>query len=702
MNTNRQQKSLRSQLILGYVAVVFLTTALATVPAVWLIRTYLDRQLWLQLDQGIQTAQALYAAAQTDIANTAALTAHRPSLSTLVACGNRPALESYLSALRADTAFDLLAVCRGAEELARVAAKPFEKEPCSIKGDARFYLIDLYEVPQVWLLDWQAVSNLESEEVRVIVGRMLDQDFMLQLHRQIGYEHMLWADNTLVATSLSDDLTPPPDQQEYHTPGSGPTTQTAYYTFALNRQPFYSARFPLEGSWLQAEVVLPIADTIAIQRRLIGILAGTVLGTALLASLLVTLLARRLSRPLIQLAGAAAAMSRGDLNRPIQIEIPTQEVALVAQALERARLDLQQVLLRLQQEKDWADHLLESIVEGIVTLDSQGRIAYFSSGAERITGWQRDAVIGQSIDRIFKLAEERTPFSERIPQPGQHEKLVITLADARQATLAFTDARLAPSRAGEEAAQVLVFRDVSDEEAVHRLLGEFLGTIAHEFKTPLAALAASLELLQDQGPDLNEGELEELLTSLHLGILRLQTLVDNLLESANIEARRFRISLKPCELGSIVKEASQMMEPLLRKYGQTLRVALPEPTPLIFADHRRSIQVLVNFLSNASRHGPHDADIDLSVTLEGRFARVQIGDRGPGIPVRHRAEVFRRFVRPGLQSDNERAGAGLGLSVVKAIVEAQGGQVGVTDHPGGGSIFWFTVPLAASHESTHS
>jgi K+-sensing histidine kinase KdpD len=189
-------------------------------------------------------------------------------------------------------------------------------------------------------------------------------------------------------------------------------------------------------------------------------------------------------------------------------------------------------------------------------------------------------------------------------------------------------------------------------------------------------------------------ELQELYTSLHLSILGLHTLVDNLLESANIEARRFRVSPRNYDLGNIIAEAAQTMQPLLAKYEQHLTIEMPVDIPIVRADPRRMVQVLINLLSNASRYGPPGEEIILRATVEMQYAHVAVIDRGPGIPKEYRSNVFRRFVFPNTDDSISQAGAGLGLSVVKAIVTAQGGKVGVDDRVGGGSIFWFTVPIA--------
>lgn len=210
-------------------------------------------------------------------------------------------------------------------------------------------------------------------------------------------------------------------------------------------------------------------------------------------------------------------------------------------------------------------------------------------------------------------------------------------------------------------------------------------------------MAASVELLLDQAAELSPQELRELLNTLHLGVLNLHKLVDNLLESANIEAGRFRVYPRPASLGEIIADAAATMQPLLDRHGQRLVVELPAAIPVVMADPRRAVQVLVNLLSNASnaQRGLADSQITISAAPEagGQTVRVQVADQGPGIPVEQRAALLqgRRFA--GAVSDAP-SGFGLGLSVVKAIVEGHGGRWGIDNRPGGGAVVWFTLPRA--------
>ncbi len=674
--------SLSEQMILSFVALVLLTAAAAGVPAIWLIRDQLVRQAWVQVEHGSLAAQALYAARQSELASLATLTAQRPTLHELLVQHQTEALHEYLRTLQAGSGLDLVLLCARGQAVSQVG----EPLPhlCTGSLTSGFYLLPATTPSQAWMLAAHGVEDQAAAELgTVVVGVRLDEEFVTEMRAQTGLEHTLLVAGQPLASSLGGRRSLP--TADLGDPGRS--------TFDVNGYSYFAIELPLADGDLVAEVALEVTGVAAAQRRLAWTLLGGIAAVTALASAVGAFLARRIGRPLVRLAQAAEGMSRGDLDTPLAVEPRVREVALVAQALESARVDLNRSWAELRQEKAWTDHLLEAIVEGIVTLDRRGYITFFSHGATRITGWKRQEVVGQACDRVFKPVESDAPFSKLIPPPGQRRKISVELRDGRTAILAVTGARLFPPERG-DARVALVFRDISEEEAVHRLLGHFLANVAHEFRTPLSALAASAELLLDQAPDLSPAELQELLTSLHLGVLGLQTLIDNLLESASIETGHFRVHPRPSSLGDIIADAITMMQPLLDKHEQRLVVELPAAIPVIQADPRRTAQVLINLLSNASKYGPDDAEIEVRATVEGRWVRVAVLDSGPGIPPDQRKNLFRRFVHSESANDRAQVGVGLGLSVVKAIVEAHKGQVGIEGRDGGGSVLWFTLPLA--------
>ncbi len=346
------------------------------------------------------------------------------------------------------------------------------------------------------------------------------------------------------------------------------------------------------------------------------------------------------------------------------------------------------------QSPEWAESLLQSLPEGIVTIDASGRVLSINRSAEKITGWPISEASGRSINDLLPLGAGKGHVLDRL-RPGMAiPPLNVLNRHGQDMTLAITVTSLdAP---GSSALQtVLLMRDVTSEDAAQRLRSYFLANISHEFRTPLSALKASVELLLDGVSTFTTEETLELARSIHFSVTSLQTLVDNLLESVSIEAGRFRIRRHRTDMATLVSDAVALMKPLLERRNQQLISHLPDRLPMLSADPMRLTQVLVNLLSNASKYGPTDEPIELSIEPLADCVKVSVADRGSGIPLAERDSLFHRFIRLD-QKDTAQYGVGLGLSVVKTIVESHGGAVGLDERPGGGSFFWFTLPLEAS------
>jgi PAS domain S-box-containing protein len=677
------------------------------VPAILLVRGQLDRLAWTLVAQASQTTQALLQARQSQLSNLAILTAQRPTLSDLVDGGDQGRLIAYLETLRGGAALDLVLLCGpDRQPIVGVSSPPSGRVPgtdawafaCQPDRmvpipDSRnyFYRSPPGSDPPGWLL---AAEPFPSENsISVVVGQKLDAEFLGQLRAQTGLDQIFLLDGQVLVATVAFE----PEVWEAGSAGASLTGNPPDETmveggFTSAGTFYYGARAHYNQTGLETIASLPVTGIAALQRGLTLTMSGGIAIVILLASALGYVLARRISRPLDRLRNSANALRRGNLETSIQADWQVREVAQVAYTLEDARIALRHSLEQLRLEKAWGEHLLESVVEGIITPDRQNRITFFSQGAERVTGLKKDQVLRRTIDEIFRVHGASDNFSHHLPEPGGKQEVVTVTAGSRPVSLAITRASLAPTEAG-RASLALVLRDVTNEEAIRRLLGDFLANITHEFRTPLTAQAVSIELLLDELDDLDPGELRELLTAHYLGVMSLQTLIDNLLEGASIEAGRFRVSPEPMELPEVIAKASQTMQPLMEKYGLQLQVDLPDDLPLVRADARRTSQVLVNLLSNATKWSARGSTIRLSAGADELEVRISIADQGPGIPAEQKGELFTWL--PNYQSKNPRAesGAGLGLSVVRTIVEAQGGRVGVEDGSDQGAVFWFTIPV---------
>jgi len=258
-------------------------------------------------------------------------------------------------------------------------------------------------------------------------------------------------------------------------------------------------------------------------------------------------------------------------------------------------------------------------------------------------------------------------------------------ADGARRTVIITSAGMV------DGLQVQVMRDETDLEAARRARDTILANISHEFRTPLAAQLASIELLQENLHVLPREQLEELVTSLRRGSLRLTRLIDNLLESVRIESGQLTIRQQHLQLHDVVQDAVELVGSLFAQRGQTLGIDVPEDLPSLVGDAPRLTQVFVNLLANANKFGPEGSSISIGGELDGANAKVWVEDEGPGVADPDRGSIFERFYRAS-DLEPEPRGMGLGLWIVKSIVERHDGSVRVARTAGQRTRFTVSLP----------
>jgi two-component system sensor histidine kinase ResE len=660
------------------------------VPVNLLINRQASSQAQLLLDQSVIASRAFIASEQSNLQSLALLVSQRPTLQRLLEEQDSSSTEEYLNTLREGANLNFLLVCSNGADITasgqHQAIAPF----CLAESPSGYADIDT---------EYYMYSSVDLElstgaQYKIFVGKTISS-ILRELQNETGLRYILIQQKEAIHTSdpaIQADSTLVGRILSHATQGAEISLEQRSLTIDSHRYLF--SVFELDPS-LNISLInaLNIDNQIEIQKSLSRTLIVGLFFILLIVSFLGIWQAQRISRPIVSLADSASNFRQGNLHAPLSIQSSISEINQLTNTLEDARVALEHTMTQLQAEKAWIEHLLNSIEEGMITLDNQNRITFASAAVSRIIGYEREEIIGHKADSVFPSSDGEVAFSAQLPDAGQQRRVSIRLRNGQDVLLSISKANLVPPEAS-SANRALVIRDVTNEEYIHRLLGDFMANVTHEFRTPLAALEASSELLLDNLHSLSHTEIEELLVSLNLGIINLQTLIDNLIEAASIEAGRFKVQIQDVSFDSILNEAQEMIEPLAKKYGLKLVSEPVDESIRVVADQRRTVQVLVNLLSNAIKHSPEHGTIQVNHSIGERRLSVEVIDEGGGVPLDQRKDLFRRFAH--LETTNERArqGAGLGLSVVKAIIEAQHGEVGVTDLPNGGTSFWFTLPLA--------
>jgi K+-sensing histidine kinase KdpD len=227
---------------------------------------------------------------------------------------------------------------------------------------------------------------------------------------------------------------------------------------------------------------------------------------------------------------------------------------------------------------------------------------------------------------------------------------------------------------------------------------EFVAGIAHDVRAPLATLHAALDtLLAD--PEMSRQQRDLLLRQLQHNVLWMDLLIENLTTWGGCRSGRVAAPSVRLSVSDWLEPPLALVEPILAKRHQRVCLRLPERAPLVNGDPTQLGQVMMNLLTNASRYGPPDDDIEVGVAHTEGGIRVSVRDHGAGVPAGEAQQIFQPFVR-GSNALQRGRGQGLGLHIVREIVSRHGGMVGVESAAGDGATFWFTLPTPSAGSGT--
>jgi two-component system sensor histidine kinase KdpD len=226
-------------------------------------------------------------------------------------------------------------------------------------------------------------------------------------------------------------------------------------------------------------------------------------------------------------------------------------------------------------------------------------------------------------------------------------------------------------------------------QATEKLQTALLNSISHDLRTPLVSITGALTSLDDQSDSLNDDNRKSLIVTAREEADRLNRLVGNLLSMTRIESGAIKLHLEPGDIQDVVGTALEQLGN--RVANHSIRVHIPNDFPLLPIDFTLIVQVLVNVLENAVKYSPENSLIEISADLMDGKARLQIADRGVGIPASDLTRVFDKFYR--VQRPESVSGTGLGLSISKGIIEIHKGTISAQERDGGGAVIIIELPL---------
>ena len=505
---------------------------------------------------------------------------------------------------------------------------------------------------------------------RLYVARLMDDKLAHLLTERVGLDIRLINYRTFVEGKQVDDFT------RLHSAGlSDGRTAVA----RIEPADLYAASFPVFASTGEAVALLEARLQTSDIDQSVGTLVRRLLATAIVLAALAVLagvvLGKQVTGPVATLTEAAERLGHGDFSTSIPVA-GTKEVGKLARTMEDMRNNLVNLTSALRRREAEAQAVLGGIVEGVYAVDKLRVIRYLNPQAARLLGVQAHEAIGRFCGDVLKpcLENGTRPCETRCPIVQARTDGSAQATERLNLREGFPRTTVITSAAPVEDLQVQVIRDETELEGVRRARDSVLANISHEFRTPLAAQLASIELLRDGMDTMDEEQQKELVLSLERGALRLTRLIDNLLESVRIESGQLGIRHQSVAIVEIVKDADALIGALLKQRRQTLELDIPEDLPRVDGDGPRLTQVFVNLLANASKFAPEDSTVRVGAASSNRTVTVWVEDEGPGFPEIESGSVFERFYR-GPDQEPEPGGLGLGLWIVKSIINRHEGSI---------------------------
>lgn len=330
--------------------------------------------------------------------------------------------------------------------------------------------------------------------------------------------------------------------------------------------------------------------------------------------------------------------------------------------------------------------LINTIPVGLVITNQEGEIKIASPAAFSMFQWSKGN-LPKGLKDMFVLEESVT---ELLSLSNSHEikELTALRSDGSQFHASI---RVSPFASTTVPGLLVVVEDVSAKHELEQLRQEFLSMMTHDLRTPLTSLRCFLELISEGVFDGKEGDLKRQVKGTINTSTRLINMINSLLDLHKLEAGRLNICMDDVSVPSIIEQSVESLSALAEERDIPISVFQFPENLMVRADENYTVQVLVNLLSNALKFSDKGSPVTITVRDADEFIKFIVSDKGRGISKEFQSKLFNRFEQARISDARILGGSGLGLAISKAIVEAQGGSIGVESEPGMGCAFWFTL-----------
>ena len=349
--------------------------------------------------------------------------------------------------------------------------------------------------------------------------------------------------------------------------------------------------------------------------------------------------------------------------------------------------------------------ILASIGDGLAVVDKEGKITYVNQAFEKMTGWKSEEILGRHVVEVIPRESEKgevVQFNERILNRVLAGEVVIADLTNPFYYLRKNKSRFPASSIvtpiileGEIIGVVETFRNITREKEIDKVKTEFVSLASHQLRTPLSTINWYTEMLLAGDAGKLNPEQEKYLDEVYRGSQRMVSLVNALLSVSRMDLGTFVLEPEPTDVVLLVQDTVNEQKFHLDQKKLTLTSSFEKNIPLIMADPKLVTMVVQNLLSNAVKYTPNKGKIriSLSVISEKKVLLLKISDTGYGIPRNQQSKIFSKLFRADNVREKDTEGTGLGLYIVKAIVDNSGGKVWFESEENKGTAFFVELPI---------
>ena len=403
-------------------------------------------------------------------------------------------------------------------------------------------------------------------------------------------------------------------------------------------------------------------------------------------------IAQRFGAPIEALAQAADNIGQGNfevtlpISSAVEMNQLTKRFGIMAEALREHQATNVDELLAGQQR---LQAVLDSIDDGLLMIDRDGRLEHLNPVAQRQLGWDSDR-LGQGLGTALERPElddqlqlvlrggtlERAPEDLSIEVDGESRLLTFSLTPVSHTQ-------------GHILGAVMVLHDVTEQRAFERVRSEFVLRASHELRTPVTGMHMAFGLFRERAHFAKDSREADLLDTVNEEMQRLMQLINDLLNFSRYQNGLQKLTLAPCSIEDLLEQARARFSDPAKEQGIDLLVEVQGPLPRLQADQPQLDRVLDNLIDNALRHTASGGQIRLQARRHGERVIISVEDNGEGIAYGQQGRIFEPFVQVG----RKKGGAGLGLALCKEIVQLHGGRMGVYSRPGQGTQFYMALSV---------